>query len=168
MRQNDPLRLSHAAVQLFVDMAQAQHAMGARGISDHAVPMVPLTTLSSSELKQQFLAQLHKLRFTGQTTNLGAALEQGLQSFPASPTGYSRDLVLLLTDGQLDLGPARHAERTPDTGQRSARLSCQNTGVVGSLSIPSPLPRLQTGHCCKKWLRRQGVNFASPRGNHTA
>lgn len=110
MRQSDPQNLSRTAVQLFLDLARPQDALGLVAFSDRAVPLVSLTPLSSPGIRQLFLSHLRALSFTGQTTDLGAALERGLDSFPPKSAGTSRDLVLLLTDGNLDLGPSRRAE----------------------------------------------------------
>lgn len=110
MRQNDPQRLSHVAAQLFLALARPQDQIGVLTFSDEAVPLCPLASLSAATTKQACLAQLPTVRFNGQTTNLSAALKAGLASFPVAQGAESRDLVLLLTDGQLDLGPQRRAE----------------------------------------------------------
>jgi hypothetical protein len=110
MRKNDPHRLSWTAAQLFVALAHSKDAVGLVAFSDRAVTLVPLTSLSSPEVAKRIQSHLAALRFTGQTTDLAAALEAGLTSFPQRPNKAGRDLVLLLTDGKLDLGRARRAE----------------------------------------------------------
>jgi Mg-chelatase subunit ChlD len=110
MLQNDPQQLSRTAAKLFLDLARPADTLGLIAFSDRAVPLVPLTSLSAPVIREGFHAQLRALAFTGKTTDLAAALQAGLASFPATATGTSRDLVLLLTDGRLDLGPARRAE----------------------------------------------------------
>jgi hypothetical protein len=111
MRQNDPQRLSHVAAQLFLELARPLDQVGLVTFSDSGVPLVPLTTLASPEARQPFTAALRSLHFNGQTTDLGAALRMGLASFPEQAATPRRDLVLLLTDGKLDLGaPRRDAE----------------------------------------------------------
>jgi hypothetical protein len=107
MRQNDPQRLSHIAAQLFLELARPPDQVGLVAFSDRSVPLIPLTTLSSSEARQPFAAALRSLQFNGQTTDLGVALHMGLVSFPGQKVAPSRDLVLLLTDGKLDLGAQR-------------------------------------------------------------
>jgi hypothetical protein len=107
MRQNDPQRLSHVAAQLFLDLARPLDQVGLVAFGDDAVPLVPLTSLSSPEAHKPFPVTLRSLRFDGQTTDLGVALRAGLSSFPEQTVEQSRDLVLLLTDGKLDLGPQR-------------------------------------------------------------
>lgn len=110
MRVHDPHRLSVAAAQLFLHLSRPEDAVGLVAFSDRAVPLVPLTPLSAPSVKAQVHTLLRSLAFTGQTTDLVAALEAGLASFPLSPDNAYQDLVLFLTDGQLDLGPQRRAE----------------------------------------------------------
>ena len=110
MRTSDPKRLSQEAAHLFVSLARPEDAIGVVSFSDHGVPLMPLTSLNSPATKTRLQVLLKSLAFTGQTTDLAAALEAGLASFPPRPATGSRDLVLLLTDGQLDLGPRRRAE----------------------------------------------------------
>lgn len=110
MRKNDPQRLSRVAAQLFLDLASSQDQVGLVAFSDEGVALLPLTALDSPAARKPFLTQLRALQFDGQTTDLGVALEAGLSSFPASGARDSRDLVLLLTDGKLDLGRQRRAE----------------------------------------------------------
>src|SRR5438874_9212765 len=110
MRHNDPQRLSIAAAQLFVDLAQAQDAVGLVVFSERGVPLVPLRTLADPSTRTLLHTNLRTLKFTGQTTDLAAALEAGLAGLPPDPDKTYRDLVLLLTDGQLDLGRQRRSE----------------------------------------------------------
>jgi hypothetical protein len=110
MRMHDPHRLSVAAAQLFMHLSRPEDAVGLVTFSDRAVPLVPLTPLRASGVKAQMHTLLQSLAFTGLTTDLVAALEAGLASFPPSPDNAYQDLVLFLTDGHLDLGRQRRAE----------------------------------------------------------
>jgi hypothetical protein len=110
MRQSDPGRLSQAAAKLFLALAGSQDVVGLVAFSDHGVPLVPPTPLTSPALRTWFQTQLDSLHFTGRTTNLAAALESGLAALPPQERRSSRDVVLLLTDGKLDLGPQRRAD----------------------------------------------------------
>lgn len=109
MRQNDPLRLSRMAVQLFVELARPHDQLALVAFSDTGVPIMPLTSLASPGVRQTILSRLRTLQFDGQTTDLAAALQAGLASLPASQEDGYRDLVLLITDGKLDLGPKRRS-----------------------------------------------------------
>jgi hypothetical protein len=110
MRQNDPHRLSLAAAHLFLTLVRAQDVVGLVAFSDRAIPLVPMTPLASPLTKDQLRTRLTTLQFTGQTTDLAAALAAGLTGFPSPAGATGRDIVLLLTDGKLDLGAARRAE----------------------------------------------------------
>ncbi len=110
MRKTDPHQLSKKAAQLFLTLARPDDSVGLVAFSDTSVPLVPLLPLSTPQLKEQFHAQLRHLTFRGQTTDLRAALEAGLASLPVQSEKTSRDVVLLLTDGKLDLGRSRRAD----------------------------------------------------------
>ncbi len=109
MRKNDPERLSRTAAQLFLDLAQSHDQVALVAFSDTGVSLLPLTRIDSPQVLRPFREHLHALRFNGRTTDLGAALEAGLQSLPERQDDSSRDVVLLLTDGKLDLGKHRRA-----------------------------------------------------------
>lgn len=110
MRQSDPNRLSVAAAQLFSNLSQPDDAVGLAAFSDRAAALVPVTSSKDANARETLLRSLTKLEFNGQTTNLAAALEAGLAAFPDVEDSTHRKLVLLLTDGQLDLGKNREEE----------------------------------------------------------
>jgi hypothetical protein len=110
MRKNDPERLSQAAAKLFLALAGSQDMMGLVAFSDQGIPIMSPAPLQHRNLRKWLQDQMDGLQFTGQTTNLAAALEAGLAHFPAQQDNTTRDLALLLTDGKLDLGPQRRAD----------------------------------------------------------
>ncbi len=110
MRQSDPNRLSVAAAQLFTSLSQPGDAVGLASFSDRAAPLIPVIPNQDASARETLQRNLTKLVFNGQTTNLEAALEAGLAAFPDREDSSHRKLVLLLTDGQLDLGKHREAE----------------------------------------------------------
>ena len=110
MRQSDPNRLSVSAAQLFTNLSKPGDALGLAAFSDSAVGLMPLTPGLDTRARESLQQSLAKLRFDGQTTNLVAALEAGLAAFPQQADSSHRRLVLLLTDGQLDLGKNRQEE----------------------------------------------------------
>ena len=110
MLKNDPERLSQAAAKLFLALAGSQDMVGLVAFSDQGMPIMSPTPLHYRTLREWLQTQMDGLQFTGQTTNLAAALEAGLANFPTQQDNTTRDLALLLTDGKLDLGPQRRAE----------------------------------------------------------
>ena len=110
MRVSDPNRLSVAAAQLFGNLSQPGDAVGLAAFSDHAVPLIPVISGEDASAGKTLQRSLAKLEFNGQTTNLVAALEAGLAAFPDKEDSSHRRLVLLLTDGELDLGKHREEE----------------------------------------------------------
>lgn len=107
MRQSDPNRLSVAAAQLFVNLSQPGDAVGLAAFSDRTTSLFPVSSGKDANAKQALQRSLAGLQFNGQTTDLAAALEAGLVAFPDQEDLSHRRLVLLLTDGELDLGKDR-------------------------------------------------------------
>jgi Mg-chelatase subunit ChlD len=110
MRQSDPNRLSVAAAQLFSNLSQPGDAVGLTAFSDRAVGLMPVTSREEANTQETLQRHLTSLQFNGRTTNLVAALEAGLAAFPDQEDSSHRRLVLLLTDGKLDLGKQREKE----------------------------------------------------------
>jgi Mg-chelatase subunit ChlD len=107
MRQSDPNRLSVAAAQLFVNLSQPGDAVGLAAFSERTTSLFAVSSGKDANAKQALQRSLASLQFNGQTTDLAAALEAGLVAFPDQEDVSHRRLVLLLTDGELDLGKDR-------------------------------------------------------------
>lgn len=104
MRQSDPKRLSVAAAQLFGNLSKPTDAVGLATFSDRATTLIPVDAAADALVRETLQRNLTTLKFNGQTTDLAAALDAGLSAFPEQQDGAYRKLVLLLTDGALDLG----------------------------------------------------------------
>lgn len=107
MRQSDPNRLSVAAAQLFGNLSGAGDAVGLAAFSDRADLLIPVAANQDAKARDALQSSLKKLAFNGQTTDLAAALDAGLAAFPDAADNAHRRMVLLLTDGALDLGKDR-------------------------------------------------------------
>src|SRR5207248_3737308 len=92
MRHNDPQRLSIAAAQLFVDLAQAQDAVGLVVFSERGVPFVPLRTLADPSTRTLLHTNLRTLKFNEQTTDVAAALAAGPAGSPTDSDQTHREL----------------------------------------------------------------------------
>ncbi|MDY6946777.1 MAG: vWA domain-containing protein [Pseudomonadota bacterium] len=110
MRQSDPNRLSVAAAQLFGNLSQPGDTVGLAAFSDRADVLIPIASSTDPSAKETLQRSIEKLKFNGQTTDLAAALDAGLAAFHGQPDAAHRRLVLLLTDGALDLGRHRKDE----------------------------------------------------------
>ncbi|MET0534690.1 MAG: vWA domain-containing protein [Steroidobacter sp.] len=110
MRQSDPNALSVAAAQLFGNLSGPGDAVGLAAFSDRADLLIPIGSSEDASAKEALQRSLKKLVFNGQTTDLAAALEAGLAAFRDQEDKSHRRLVLLLTDGALDLGKNREEQ----------------------------------------------------------
>jgi Mg-chelatase subunit ChlD len=107
MRKNDPTRLAEAAARLYLELQRPGDQLGLlafSGPSKLLVPLGPAEAVGSS-----FRSRLAQLSRGGAITDVGRALDEALVALgPGSP--QYEDTVLLLTDGQVDLGPRRVTE----------------------------------------------------------
>ncbi|MBL8266617.1 vWA domain-containing protein [Steroidobacter sp.] len=110
MRQSDPNRLSVAAAQLFGNLSGPSDTVGLAAFSDRADLLIPIAPAQDAGAKDALQSSLKKLVFNGQTTDLAAALDSGLAAFAEPADSSHRRLVLLLTDGALDLGKGREEQ----------------------------------------------------------
>lgn len=104
MRKNDPHRLAQAAAMLYVQLAKKGDEIGLVVFGDRARVAVPLTPFSSARMRLSH--PLAGLRLDAATTDIGAALETALRTLGPPKAGAS-DVVVLLTDGRVDLGRGR-------------------------------------------------------------
>ena len=107
MRLNDPHRLAQAAAMLYVQLAKRGDKVGLVVFDRKARTAVPIGD-PARHLKK-FSRKLVKLRLNGATTDIGRALEASLRAL-GPPKKNVRDVVLLLTDGHVDLGRSRKNE----------------------------------------------------------
>jgi Mg-chelatase subunit ChlD len=109
MKKNDPGRLSDAAARLYFELARPGDEVALVAFDEKAKVMIPLGRRVN---RDEVARALESLRFTGPTTNIGAALEAAAHVLGDETPAGRKDRVLLITDGQVDLGPAR-AEQVP-------------------------------------------------------
>lgn len=112
MRQSDPKRLSVAAAQLFGNLSKPSDVVGLATFSDSATTLIPIDAPEAAGVREALQRKLTTLKFNGQTTDLASALAAGLAAFPEQDDAAHRRLVLLLTDGALDLGKNAEEKET--------------------------------------------------------
>lgn len=109
MRQNDPNRLAQAAASLLVDLGRPGDEAGLEIFDEGA--QVPVSIGPVAERRRAFRRALSRTTLRGRHTNLGQALAHALNRLQARPKRPGvREVVVLLTDGKLDLGAKRRAE----------------------------------------------------------
>jgi hypothetical protein len=116
MRQNDPGRLSVAAAKLYVELARPGDEVALISFGDAAKALVPLGRPAD---RGAIAKALESVRFNQKVTNIGAGLESATQALGHETPAGRKDLVLLITDGKLDLG----ASRASELGAEQARIA---------------------------------------------
>ncbi|MEO1337227.1 MAG: vWA domain-containing protein, partial [Myxococcota bacterium] len=107
MRQNDPQRLAEAATMLYIQLSKPTDEVGLVVFSNEGRMAVPLGPVSTQGRK--IARRLSRLRLNGARTDIGDGLEAALRALEP-PQPDARDVVVLLTDGMVDLGVRAEAE----------------------------------------------------------
>ncbi|MEL7368695.1 MAG: vWA domain-containing protein [Myxococcota bacterium] len=107
MRQNDPQRLAEAATMLYIQLSKPTDEVGLVVFSNEGRMAVPLGPVSTQGRK--IARRLSRLRLNGARTDIGDGLEAALRAL-GPPQPDARDVVVLLTDGMVDLGVRAEAE----------------------------------------------------------
>ena len=107
MRDNDPQRLAEAAAMLYVQLAKKGDQVGLVVFDQRARVAVPVGEHASR--RRLFSKKLARLRLNGATTDIGRALETSLKALGPPRKGVT-DVVVLLTDGKVDLGRTRSGQ----------------------------------------------------------
>ena len=106
MRTNDPQRLAEAATMLYVQLAK-RGDQAALVVFDRKARVA--TRLGPVSRQQRaFSKRLARLRLNGATTDIGRALDVALRTL-GPPRPDTSDVVVLLTDGKVDLGRSQRA-----------------------------------------------------------
>ncbi len=106
MRQTDPQKLLPQAARLLVTLARSDDRLGFLTFEDGANVRVPLGKVNDAH-RRLALRELRRLDPRGLFTDLDAALSVGLKALTgASPTN-GRGALVLLTDGKMDINPAK-------------------------------------------------------------
>lgn len=109
MMNNDPQRLAQAAAMLFLDLARPGDEAGLDIFDEGSRSVVPIGPVQAR--RPAFSRALKRTRLDGHSTNLGQALSHALHTLNSAPKDPgTQEIVVLLTDGKLDLGAARRAE----------------------------------------------------------
>ena len=106
MRTSDPRRLAAAAALLYVQLAKKGDEVGLVVFDKTARVAVPL---HPNPRQSTFARALGRLRLNGPTTDIGRALDEALVELGPPAPGV-KNVVVLMTDGKVDLGKARRLE----------------------------------------------------------
>ena len=107
MRTNDPQRLAEAAAMLYVELAKRGDKVGLVVFDSRAKAVVSLG--EAGQRRRRLSRRLARLRLNGATTDIGRALDTSLAALGPPRKGV-QDVVVLLTDGKVDLGKKRQAQ----------------------------------------------------------
>lgn len=108
MKKNDPDRLSLDATRLFTELGLEQDQIAVVAFADRPRVLVPMSPARAPATKKAVRRALDRLKFDGRTTDIESGLMAALDLLEPAKEG-TRDSVVVLTDGKVDLGPSSEA-----------------------------------------------------------
>ncbi len=112
MKETDPRRLRVAAAKMFTSLLSPDDRVGVISFSDDAYPVVHLLPATQAN-EARIFAGIDKVSARGVYTNLHAAVARGARMLGDEGRPGHRKLLVLLSDGHMDLGDAdKDAELT--------------------------------------------------------
>ncbi|MEQ9499387.1 MAG: VWA domain-containing protein [Deltaproteobacteria bacterium] len=105
MKKNDPARLSLDAARLFAELSLDADQIAVVAFGDRPRVLVPMSPAKSRRTMKAVRKSLRRLKFDGRTTDIESGLNAALVMLGPTAT-QSRDTIVLITDGKVDLGPA--------------------------------------------------------------
>ncbi len=115
MNETDPDRIAVDAAKLFIDMMETSGARaGVVPFSDTLGAVKALTDMNSIDDKNGIKDQISSVRYGGDT-DIGMAVERGFQLFSEAQDIKNQRMMLLFTDGNIDLPGADEEQREADS-----------------------------------------------------
>jgi Mg-chelatase subunit ChlD len=112
MKRNDPQRVMRSAAAAFIHRLPADAQAGIVVFDKAVVLALPLTPVRDTDLTAKVDRALLRVDYAGQWTDLPGAVERSLYELGQQGRPGARKVVVLLTDGMVDLGdPARNRAR---------------------------------------------------------
>jgi len=110
MKKTDPEQLRKPAAKLFISLLSPTDRASVVSFSDKGYPVAFLTQIDSTKNKDLLFNAVDKISTRGMLTNLHGALQGAQQVFNRSPASGRKKVVILMTDGKMDLGDATQTD----------------------------------------------------------
>ena len=111
MKKTDPHSLRKPAAKLFISLLSDTDRVSVMSFSDNGYPITFLTPLDTKENREKSIAATDKVSSKGMYTNIYAAVERGLRILMEESDIQHRPMLVLLSDGQMDVGNAEKSEQ---------------------------------------------------------
>lgn len=131
MNDTDPDRISVDAAKLFIDMMEISGSRaGVVPFSDKLGTVTELTPMNSVSDKNKVKDQISGIRYQGDT-DIGMAAQEGVRLLREAQDIDNQQMLLLFTDGTIDLTGADEAQREADSLEKAkaAAVDAQNGGI---------------------------------------
>lgn len=107
MRRNDPNRLLSQVVQYFAGKLGPEDRLGVVIFGDRARLFLPLTSVAGENFAETLTATVNKIDYSSQLTDIAGASELARHTLEEQSLPSAQQVLVLITDGQIDLGSDR-------------------------------------------------------------
>jgi hypothetical protein len=127
MRKNDPNRLAPSAVAQFIERQPGDTRVGIVMFADEPELVVPLTDVESG--RATLTGAMDRLNYVGRWTQTAGAVERALYELHANGRPGAQRAIVLMTDGIIDTGDAKHDAGLYDWLRNSLAPQAAHEGV---------------------------------------
>jgi len=111
MKLTDPKQLRKPAAKLFISLLGNQDRLSVVSFSTQAWPLTYRTPLETDKQINQALKATDKISHKGAHTNIHSAISKGLEFLKQSGQLNREPIIVLMSDGQMDVGDAAESKR---------------------------------------------------------
>ena len=128
MKKNDPNRRTKEVVTNFIKNIAPGSRIGMVLFGKEARLLEPITELTGSVIKDQFINSLEQIDYRGQLTNTPSGIERAIYEIKTSGKKDAEKAIILLTDGIIDTGDKNRDKEEAWLKEQLTR-ECRELGI---------------------------------------
>ncbi|MCL2576611.1 MAG: VWA domain-containing protein [Defluviitaleaceae bacterium] len=133
MRTSDPERITLEAAQLFMDMMETRNSrIGIVGFSGGLHSVMPLTQINDPSIRNNIRRTISGFVYHG-WTDIGLAMRTAAEMLINDPSPSNSPMILLFTDGQIELPTNWANNRTVEASYEDAWWAVDNVGDFAAI-----------------------------------
>lgn len=114
MKRTDPRELRKPAAKLLISLLGEKDRASVVSFSDNGYPVAYLSPVKGRQNETKLFAAVDRISNKGVYTNLLGAVEGAMRVIKRNPLPHRKSIVVLMTDGKMDLGDAEKNKRNSD------------------------------------------------------
>lgn len=127
MKKTDPANLRKAAARLFISLLRDNDRTGLVSFSDEAQQLLDLTETGDKQKQKGLIKSLERVTSTGKYTNIYDGIQKGYEML--KPSANKERLLILMSDGQMDLGDKAREEALTKELQTALLPELKKAGI---------------------------------------